>query len=251
MLSGGSLTTNNDYLSITSSAKTGNLNINTRIIDSNSGRIGVRVIGRGSNTDKTSEVLLNSAGGYTGDTIVEKGGRLIVLNGNSESRRFTVNNGKLFSDASGNFRPDTSIHLTKSGEFNFALSSAIQKLASLNVSGSGVLGFGIKSETIWASTNTYRHLFLDDLVINSGSELIIKNWKEGEHRLFVRKNSAHLKKSLGRIKYDENSQWRAQVRDYDKDYWEIYAPEASTYGAVFAVLGLLVVAVRKGRRFGG
>jgi len=97
-------------------------------------------------------------------------------------------------------------------------------------------------------------IFLDDLFVTYWSELLIKKWSDfGETRLFVRKDSAHLEESLGRIKFD--GKWgSAGVRSHNWEYWEIGVgfgfsklPEPSTYGAIFGGVGLGLIAWRRRR----
>jgi len=91
-------------------------------------------------------------------------------------------------------------------------------------------------------------LYLDNLFITDGSLLTIYNWTEGTAHLLVRKDSEHLEDSLSKIKFTGYK--TIHKRDYDKDYWEIYAqlPEPSTYGVGLALLGLAAKTVRSATR---
>jgi len=229
-------------------------------MDNSSRSIGLKIQGRWSNTVKVSEVWLHNPSGntYTGDTIVEKGGSVILCNLNArpsiQSRNLFVNNGKVFAYRSNQLRDDASVYLSNSGEFNLGIDGANQKLRSLTVNdySRGILGFGVNSNVAEGiAFDAYRNLFLDDLNIEWGSELLIKNWQQGGHRLFVRRTSRHLRDSLGRIKYEGKPLgWHGEARYYDSDYYEIFikTPEPSAYGAVLGALGLVCVALRKRRR---
>jgi len=255
----GAVTSSESYLTVTSSVSNYSLAIYSYIVDNASHRVGLKIHGRWSNTVKVSEVWLHNPYGntYTGDTIVERGGSVVLCNLNAnpsiQSRNLFVNNGKVFAYRSNQLRNDASVYLSNSGEFNLGIDGATQKLRSLNVTDSsrGILGFGISSDVYEGiAVVAYRNLFLDDLNIEWGSELFIRNWQQGVHRLFVRRNSRHLWESLGRIKYEGKPLgWHGDAQDYDKDYYEIMmvTPEPNAYGAFFGVLGFVCVAVRKRR----
>jgi len=256
----GTVTSSESYLTVTSSASSSSLAIYSYIVDNASHRIGLKIHGRWSNTVKVSEVWLHNPNGntYTGDTIVERGGSVVLCNLNAnpsiQSRNLFVNNGKVFAYRSNQLRNDASVYLSNSGEFNLGIDGANQKLRSLNVTdhSKGVLGFGISSDVYEGiAVGAYRNLFLDDLNIEWGSELLIRNWIQGVHRLFVRRNSRHLWESLGRIRYEGKPLgWHGEARYYDNDYYEIFVktPEPHTYGVALGALGLIVVVVRKRRR---
>jgi len=251
----GYLTSSERYLTISSSASTGHVSVYSPIVDNSSHRVGLKIQGRWSNAVKVSEVWLHNFNGntYTGDTIVERGGSVILCNLNArpsiQSRNLFVNNGKVFAYRSNQLRDDASVYLSNSGEFNLGIDGATQKLRSLNVNGRGVLGFGVSSNVSeGTAVSGYRNLFLDDLNIEWGSELLIKNWQAGVHRFFVRKTSRHLWESLGRIKYEGKPLgWHGEAWYYDEEYYEILVktPEPSTYGAIFGALGLVSAAFRK------
>jgi len=172
-----------------------------------------------------------------------------------QSRNLFVNNGKVFAYRSNQLRNDASVYLSNSGEFNLGIDGATQKLRSLNVTdySRGVLGFGVSSNVPeGAAVSAYRNLFLDDLNIEWGSELLIKNWQAGVHRLFVRRNSRHLWESLKRIRYEGKPLgWNGDVWGYDAEYYEIRmgTPEPSVYGAVFGTVGTVFVIYRRRRVF--
>jgi len=117
----------------------------------------------------------------------------------------------------------------------------------LKVDGSAVVTF---SSDINRKPHGRREIIIDDLDVMEGSHLLVQKWKDGRDRLLVKKSSAHVRDSLKRIEFENHDTRSVNLRDYDKDYWEIYAlvPEPTTYGAVFGVAGLGLVLLR-GRRF--
>jgi len=94
------------------------------------------------------------------------------------------------------------------------------------------------------------YLYLDDLSISNGSNLTIKKWNLGYNHLLVRKDSEHLYDALTRIKFEGHWQWRAGLKDFDKDYWQLIPdiPEPSTYGAVLGAVGLGGFFLRRRKR---
>jgi len=87
-------------------------------------------------------------------------------------------------------------------------------------------------------------LLLDDLIMTDGSLLTIDNWTEGKAHLLVRKSSAHFEDSLKKIRFTGYK--TVHTRDYDADYWEIYAelPEPGSYGAGLLLVGIGTMALR-------
>jgi len=112
----------------------------------------------------------------------------------------------------------------------------------LKVDGNAVVSFSLEGNQ---NPHGLREIILDDLQVMEGSHLLIKEWQDGRDRLLVRKDSAHVRDSLGRIEFENHDTRTVNLRDYDKDYWELYAlvPEPSTYGSLFGAvafgLGLL------------
>jgi len=84
---------------------------------------------------------------------------------------------------------------------------------------------------------------LDDLEITAGSLLKIKGWADKRDFFLVRKDSAHLDAALKRIDFVGYDRRTIGKRNYNKDYWEIYAvlPEPSAYGVALLGVGLGVV----------
>jgi len=118
-----------------------------------------------------------------------------------------------------------------------------ESIRELFVDGRGHIDFYQYKDIILATHLSI--LYLEDLIVTDGSLLTIDNWNQYHAKFLVRKDSKHLNESLGKIKF--TGYQTVHKRDYDNDYWEIYAqlPEPSTYGAGLAVLGLGTVALRK------
>ncbi|KXU34624.1 hypothetical protein AXK11_08160 [Cephaloticoccus primus] len=90
-------------------------------------------------------------------------------------------------------------------------------------------------------------LYLDDLEIEWGGQLTIKNWMLSRDFLLVRKDSEHLNDALSRIKFEGHWEWRAALKDFDKDYWQLIPgiPEPSTYGAALGVVAVGACLMRR------
>jgi len=130
-------------------------------------------------------------------------------------------------------------------------STITEKIHKLVVNDNGVIDF---YHINWAGTSLphgKRDLYLDDLEVTAGSELLIKRWELGRDNIFVRKGSAHLWDSLTRIRFEGTpSGWHGVVQDYDSDYWLVIAgfPEPTTYGAILSVAGVGLTVWRKRQR---
>jgi len=115
----------------------------------------------------------------------------------------------------------------------------------LVVEGSSVLYFE------WWSSPGKRFLYLDDLSIDNGAELVVKGWIEGTHFFLVRKTSSGLEDALKRIAFQGYLPGRTHLEHYNEDYWAISGtPEPATYGAIFGVVGIGLVVRRKKSRIG-
>ncbi|WP_197457033.1 hypothetical protein, partial [Cephaloticoccus capnophilus] len=122
-----------------------------------------------------------------------------------------------------------------------------EKLSAIVVSGAGgIVDFENHGNPVFP--HGQRHLYLDDLDIEAGSVLIIREWAEGRDHLLVRRDSEHLAESLKRIVFEGCDPNAIHLEDYNDEYWEINgAPESATYGASLAVAGIALVAWRKKR----
>jgi len=95
------------------------------------------------------------------------------------------------------------------------------------------------------------YLYLDDLEVSDYGKLTIRNWQLGRDHLLVRKGSEHLIDSLNRIKFEEHWEWKAALKDYNRDYWQLIPgiPEPSTYGVVCGAVVAGLALIRRKRGF--
>jgi len=93
-----------------------------------------------------------------------------------------------------------------------------------------------------------RTLFLDDILIEEGGILYIRDWVDEGTKLLVRKDSEHLQDALHRIKFEGLREPKASIKDYDANYWEVGPgfPEPASYGAI--LVGVVGFVVRRRRR---
>jgi len=108
---------------------------------------------------------------------------------------------------------------------HFASASISERVAKLEVEGNGILRY----------VPNYRgYLYLDDLDVFADSQLTVTNWSVGTHHLLVRKTGKHLIDSLNRIKFEGYWEWKAALKDYNRDYWQLIPgiPEPSVFGAM-------------------
>jgi len=128
-------------------------------------------------------------------------------------------------------------------------SSIKESFNSLVVEGDGVLDFHFHvNDSIF---NGFSSIVLNDFWVKEGGLLKLENWDFGRgSQLLVRKDSAHLQESLNRIKFEEYPGYRAGLKEYDRNYWQIISPfpETSTYGAIFGAVGIGLVAWRRRRQ---
>jgi hypothetical protein len=82
------------------------------------------------------------------------------------------------------------------------------------------------------------YLYLDDLAMTAGSELLIRNWIDFTDFLLVRNTSTNVPDLLAQINF-EGYGAGAYWQEYDATFSRITpVPEPSTYGAVLMAAGL-------------
>jgi len=100
-------------------------------------------------------------------------------------------------------------------------------------------------------------LWIERLIIDSGSQLFIRNWYQYEDYLLVKKvafgevNLPFQKELLSRIIFDGYQDFPVLAIDYDANYYQItpfHAPEPSTTGAILGAVGIGLVAWQRRRR---
>ncbi|KXU35287.1 hypothetical protein AXK11_06765 [Cephaloticoccus primus] len=116
------------------------------------------------------------------------------------------------------------------------------ELAKLHIEKQGVIdwvgGYDKAANILW----------LDELTFSGpDAKLFMKNWREYEDILLVRKSSFDFAR-LNNISF-EGYKGPTKWREYDKDFIEItpFIPEPATYGAILGALGVAVVAWRRRR----
>jgi len=106
----------------------------------------------------------------------------------------------------------------------------------LIIENSGVVHF---NHSEYNSQNSKYHIYVDDLVINEGGHLKIRDWQDERDFLLVRKNSQNLADALTKMEFVGYDPANIHLRDFNSDYWQISAtPEPTTYGAILAAAGL-------------
>jgi len=175
---------------------------------------------------RSTRITLNKTKGaiaISGDIFIDSGARIALWGSKQIGRNSTVR------------LRDSSFQFTRA---SFIKEESFHKLV---VEGKSLLHFD------WSgSPQGKRFLYLDDLSIANGAELVVQGWREGTHFFLVRKTSSNLEDALKRIAFKEYLPGRTQLEDYNKDYWAISGtPEPATYGATFGVVGIGLVVWRK------
>jgi len=253
--------------SITSSAGSLNFNlynstgitgyvISSKITNHETHEIGLRVSGGASGHNSHVDLTGNESNTFSGDVYISNQGGLQLYKTNSAisvlGNVHVSDEGYLLLSGSNQISDSSKIRLDGRSRIaflyfgNYYNSIITEKVHALEVKGSGVLDY---SHYLARYDHVYDHLYLDDLEVSADSKLTIKNWQLGRDHLLVRKGSEHLIDSLNRIKFEGHWEWKAGLKDYSRDYWQIIPgiPELSTYEAVFTS-GILGFAFCQRRR---
>jgi len=205
-------------------------------------RVGIRIRGRGR-----LGLVGSLSNTFTGDVFVLDGSALSLRKDNGavavQGNIYVKNGSNLTLDKSNQIAKN-SILLLDNSVYNFFNldyynTPIFQSLRRVTIEGNSSVDF---------SPYDYRQSFLfDDILINYNSFLTINSWRDKFHFFLVRKDSEHLYDALARIKFGGYSGSKAELKDYDADYWEIIPafPEPSIYGAILGAVGLGLVAWRR------
>jgi len=188
---------------------------------------------------------------FLGDLIVEDGAKVVLANlagfASVSTTTIRVRGGSLYTFLSNQLAREASVTLESGGSFNLGIQShSIETIHALNVYDRGILNF--RPETIGhGQMRGPRTLFLDDLMISGGGELIVKNWEGGMHHILVKRSSWNVEDALSRMKFEGFGGGAALRWSSESGYWEVYGklPEPATYGAALGALGLGLVLWRK------
>ncbi|KXU35818.1 hypothetical protein AXK11_05615 [Cephaloticoccus primus] len=146
-----------------------------------------------------------------------------------------------------------------------AFEGTTHRIGTLEVQGFGVIDFR------GGEVGHANYLYIDELIIEFGSKLAVRNWFEGEDFLLVHRSKADeytyaasnpmdvgiIGNSHQRIYFEGYEGVLLFLNHYDEDYYEItpfprakatYLPEPSTYGALLGTLGLGLFFYRQKRR---
>jgi len=186
---------------------------------------------------------------FTGDVVVDgkdshlylgKYGGAIAVRSN-----ITVRNGGVVGIELSNQIADRSTVTLKGKNSTFSLNEVVyelsEKFRTLAVEGDGRVLFNRKTADYYAKT-----LIVDDLIVGEGNTLSVDGWNADLDLFLVSKSSSHVRDALKRINFEGTNRQIVELREYNKDYWKLYAsPEPSTYGAIFGAVGLGIVVWRK------
>jgi len=118
----------------------------------------------------------------------------------------------------------------------------------LTIEGKGIVHFEHHHSDMPAPKSKY-YIYIDNLIINQGSRLVVQGWKEGRDFLFVRKTSPNLADALTKLSFQGYDPANINLRDYNRDYWQISAlPEPTAYGALLSIGGIGLWAWRQRKR---
>jgi len=195
----------------------------------------------GKSTIRGHKVELNlmKANGVTsisGDLAI-RNGALLKTHFKNQFARHSIVTLDSFSDSASTLR-FVSVH--------YGQRDLQENIHALVVEGDGIIDFGMEDTR---GSHGSRYFYMDDLQITLGSNLQILAWEEGRDHLLVRKDSAHLEKSLKRLEFEGYNPGNIHLNDFNKDYWEISGtPEPAAYGAGLAAVGLGITALRNRKK---
>jgi len=252
----GVLTSSDSFLNIWLWGRAGEVRplwIDSVISDNGANKVGLRISGGVHSAWEAVVLSGDKSNTFTGPVEVSGWGNVITLN---KTKGAIAIRGDIFI----NDQAALSVGLTRqiarnstvrlrNSTFSFVagLDESVLREESFHklvVEGKSLLLF-----ELYGSLGGKRFLYLDDLSIDNGAELEVRNWVEGAHFFLVRKTSSGLEDALKRIAFEGYLPGRTHLEEYNKDYWMISGtPEPATYGAIFAGGGLGLVLLRRKRR---
>jgi len=257
----GSLSSSSPYLNFTFKNSTHLKNgyvIESAIVDYRGHKVGLNISGGVEGYLTHVDLTGSVSNTFSGDIYISNLGglQLYKLNGAEAVRGniYVSDGGYLILSGSNQISDSSRIELDgrkRVATLYFCVlynRNSSESVSGLKIDGSGVLDY---SFPVTGGNPPGLHAFyLDDLDVSIDSKLTIRNWKLGRNHLLVRKDSGHLYDALTRIKFEGYKEWRAGLKDFDKDYWQLIPdiPEPSTYGAVLGAVGLGVFFLRRRKR---
>jgi len=266
-ISDPTLTSKNRFINIHMSGLWGRGTIGARtsitsaIIDNGRGPTGLRISGRvPGSPDVTiyppsvwqSSVWLegNRSNTFTGDTIISDSSILWLSKSNGAQ---AIGGNVLIEKGSGvviiqSNQISDSATVTLDGRKRSAglciEKNVTEKIHQLTVKGDGILSFH--------GSVPNRMLWLDDLLIESEGILHVAEWRDGQTKIFVRRDSKYLRNSLGKIDFMNYPKGENGLMETDdKDYYEIVpwaTPEPAIYGAGLTAVALGALGLRRENR---
>jgi len=254
LIRSGRLTSHTGLIKIQNTEDTHNeFIIEAAIVDSVSGSVGLSIEDVPQRKTKRAIALTTSSSNtFTGDATVagnnilrlRKQNGAIAISGNLNIKDGAAVELYERNQINRNARVTLRSYAVNPSEIVFkgnAVRNLSETIHQLVVEGTGKIDFGDDFN------HGSRYFYLDDLEIKAGSRLIIQNWQEGRDFLLVRKDSEHLHDSLNKVEFQGYGNGRKLV-DFNHEYYAIYTPEPTTFGAGLALAGLGVLGLRRKSR---
>jgi len=229
------------------------IHVDSIISDNAQGKLDVVVTGSGRpGISRVVRFRGDYSNTFTGYVFVEGKRTSLFLSkwsgGHSVNSDIYVRNGALVGIEFSNQIPDYATVRLQGGDSMFAINyvgrDLSEKIHTLSVDGHGRVLFSRDN-----SSRERKTLMLDDLVVDNLSRLTVHGWNPDLDLFLIAKSSSHVRDALKRIKFEGPNRQIVELRDYNKDYWKLYAsPEPSTYGAILGAVGLGLAVWRRRRR---
>jgi len=190
---------------------------------------------------------------FTGVVTIEGSQTALILNKEDGaiaiSNDVFVKNGAILSLAQSHQIVDSAnVTLSNSGVLSFSEKQydISEKIGSLLVSSRCALEFNHGGNFL-----IKRYLYLDNLIIESGGELEIRGWIDGQDYLLIRKDSVFLEESINKVDFVGYKKENIHIEDFNEEYYAISgAPEPTTYGTALSLAALGLWSCRRKRRVG-